>query len=214
MSDLVPGDAFSPVPPPLYGDVTGAPVLAIPSGAGFGIRFLARLIDLIYGVFIGLIVGVCAGILFAILTHLGRLTPEWPRLIKVNSVASYALGFLGGFLYQAVCEGVGTVSIGKLFCGLRVVQVDGGPATMKGAALRDLAYFIDALFFGLVGYVSMSKGPLKQRYGDLWGGTVVVKADVFEPRPVRSPLRMAMGIVAGSVLWAGVGFLQMVLKVM
>jgi uncharacterized RDD family membrane protein YckC len=133
--------------------------------------------------------------------------------MRQNRFTGFGLGILGAFLYHSVAEGIGSVTIGKLICGLRVVQVDGKPATMKGAFIRDLAYHIDALFFGLVAYLSMVKGPLQQRFGDVWGHTVVVKTSVFEPRPARSALRMTLGVLAGSLLWAAMSFLQMVVKV-
>jgi uncharacterized RDD family membrane protein YckC len=195
-------------------DSAGTAGSPIPSGAGFGIRFLARLIDLIYGQLLGLVAGIAAGILFVILSRLGRLTPEWPQLIQQHPFSGFGWGLLGAFLYYAVAEGLGTVTIRKLVCGLRVVQIDGGPATIKGALIRDLGFYIDALFFGLVGLASMGRGPLQQRYGDVWGKTVVVKTSVFRPQPGRSVWWMIAGLLIGSVLWLGILFGQLVLKVM
>lgn len=90
--------------------------------------------------------------------------------------------------------------------------MDGRPASMKGALIRDLAFNLDVLFFGLIGYASMKKGPLRQRYGDVWGKTVVVKASVFQPQPARGFGRMFAGILMGSALWAGMLCLQWILK--
>lgn len=185
----------------------------IPSGAGFGIRFLARLVDLIYGQLLGLVAGIAAGIVFVIMSRFGRLTPEWSQLIQQHPFSGFGWGILGAFLYYATAEGFGTVTIGKLVCGLRVVQIDGSPATIKGALMRDLGFYVDALFFGLVGLASMGRGPLQQRYGDVWGKTVVVKTSVFRPQPGRSVWLMLAGILIGSVLWLGALFCQMVLKV-
>jgi len=185
----------------------------IPGGAGFGVRFLARFIDLLYLWILALIVGIVAGIVFAVLEQLGKLTPEWTQRLTEVSLTGFGLAILGAFLYHTVAEGFSTVTIGKLICGLRVVQVDGRPASMKGALIRDLAYHLDSLFFGLIGYASMQKGPLRQRYGDVWGKTVVVKASVFQPQPARGFGRMFAGILMGSALWAGMLCLQMILKV-
>lgn len=185
----------------------------IPSGAGFGIRFLARLIDIIYGTSFGFIIGFVVAIIFAVLAHIGKLDPDWPQLMQKSSLTSLGLSLLGGLLYHSIAEGFGTVTIGKLICGLRVVQIDGRPATMKGAFIRDLGYFIDALFFGLVGYQSMQKGPLRQRYGDVWGETVVVKKGIFQPQPMRNPWRMFAGIMMGTVLWIAMLVLGLILKV-
>lgn len=190
------------------------PPSLIASGAGFGIRFLARLIDLVYGAIIGAVVGFMAGILFAVLAHFGKLSPEWLQLLQRTTIGDFGFGILGAFLYHAVSEGLGTVSIGKLICGLSVVQTDGRPATMKGALIRSISYYWDGLFCGLVGYHSMEKGPLKQRYGDVWGATVVVKKDVFRPTPIRGPGRIFVGIFLGSILSASTVFAGLFLKVL
>ena len=197
----------------------------IPSGAGFGVRFLARFIDdLLYGTILLLIAAPVAAFVFGVLVALGKVTPEsqallvakdWQGLIQryqEHRFTGFGLAILGATLYHTVAEGFSTVTIGKLICGLRVVQVDGRPASMKGALIRDLAYHLDALFLGLIGYASMKKGPLRQRYGDVWGKTVVVKASVFQPQPARGFGRMFAGILMGSALWAGMLCLEIVLK--
>jgi len=231
----IPLPTIKPAAPPLGREpqpVTAQPPLIpplIPSGAGFGIRFLARFIDdLLYGTILALIVVIVVGAVFAALAALGKLTPEWTQglvgnvqgavdvfnqRLQEHRFTGFGLAILGATLYHTVAEGFSTVTIGKLICGLRVVQVDGRPASMKGALIRDLAYNLDALFFGLIGYASMQKGPLRQRYGDVWGKTVVVKASVFQPQPARGFGRMFAGILMGSALWAGMLCLQVILKV-
>ena len=204
--------------------VTAQPSL-IPGGAGFGIRFLARFIDdLLYGAILLLISLFVAGIVIGVLAALGKLTPESQALLVAGDLprltqrlyerrfTGFGLSTLGATLYHTVAEGFSTVTIGKLICGLRVVQVDGRPASMKAALIRDLAFNLDVLFFGLIGYASMKKGPLRQRYGDVWGKTVVVKASVFQPQPARGFGRMFAGILMGSALWAGMLCLQWILK--
>jgi uncharacterized RDD family membrane protein YckC len=60
--------------------------------------------------------------------------------------------------------------------GLRVRRSDLAPCTVGAAFGRNLAYYIDSFFFGLVAYSSMSKSPRQQRLGDKWAHTVVVKS--------------------------------------
>jgi uncharacterized RDD family membrane protein YckC len=183
------------------------------SGAGFGIRVIARLIDIVYGLILGFVIGVIVGVIFAILAHLGKLSSDWPTLVRQNRISGFALSLLGALLYHAVSEGIGGVTLGKTICGLRVVQMDGRPVTFKGAFMRDLAYYWDGLFFGVIAYNSMEKGPLHQRYGDVWGKTVVVKSSAFQPEPRRSPFRMFLGICIGSLPWAALLALGMIIKV-
>ncbi len=186
---------------------------SIPRGAGFGIRFLARFIDLAYGTVLSMFAGFFAGIIFAVLNHFGKLAPDWLERLNQKSGLDYLFGIVGFFLYHAFAEGIGTVTVGKAICRLRVVQIDGSPATLGGALIRDLGYHIDALFFGLVGYHSMSKGRLQQRYGDVWGETVVVRKTDFQPNPPRSGWRMTSGILLGSFLLCCMLALDWVLKV-
>jgi uncharacterized RDD family membrane protein YckC len=190
--------------------VAGSP---IPNGAGFGIRFLARFIDMFVALVLGMAVGIVVGIVLAVLTRFGMLTPEWPTLVNQFSIGGMALGLLGGFLYHSISEGVGSVSIGKVICGLRVVKLDGRPVNMQAAFLRSLAYYVDGLFFGLVALHSMEKSVLRQRYGDVWAKTVVVKRKEFTPIEPRSGLRIAAGIMSGLLAWSSVLVLDMVLKV-
>jgi uncharacterized RDD family membrane protein YckC len=151
-------------------------VSPVTSGAGFGIRFVARLVDLVYGIVLSAFVSVFCGFLFAVLSKLGKLSPDWPELLRERSFVGIGFGMLGAFLYHAVAEGLGSATVGKAVCGLRVVNTDGGPADLDATFKRSLAYFWDGLFFGLVGYFAMEQNRLRQRYGDRWGRTVVVRA--------------------------------------
>lgn len=73
---------------------------------------------------------------------------------------------------------------------------------MRGAFIRSAAYYIDGLFFGLIGYSCMKVSPLNQRYGDVWGKTVVVKVTEL---PAESQDTKAsdfiLGFLAGLACW-------------
>ena|ERR1700730_10639114 len=151
------------------------------SGAGFGIRLLARIVDTIYGMALGFFGGVLGGIALVILQRAGWIEAGWQYRLRGTSIVGIGFGILASFLYHFITEGVCGASVGKLACQLRVVTEDGGAIGMWPAFLRSLAYFWDSLFFGLVGYNSMKKSDLNQRYGDHWAHTVVVKrSDVPE----------------------------------
>lgn len=200
-----------PLPPPIPAMATADS--PIPSGADFGIRALARLVDAVYGMILGGVVGFSAGTLFANLSQAGKISPEWPQLIKEHPYFGIGFSMLGGYLYHAIAEGMGSVTVGKWMCGLRVLQVDGRPATIKGALIRELWYYVDALFFGIIAYLAMQTGPLRQRYGDVYGRTVVIETRVYQPREGRSEGQMFEGICLGTLLYAGMVFLGLVLKV-
>ena len=70
----------------------------------------------------------------------------------------------------------------KAILGLRVKRAeDFAPCGLLRAAGRNLAYYIDAFFFGLVAYSAMSKSRMSQRLGDQWASTVVVQASSLPP---------------------------------
>lgn len=190
------------VPPP----VVDTP---IPSGAGYGIRLVARLIDVALSVILGLVGGFVGGVTIAVLAHAGRAPENWVELVQEQSFWSYAFGISGMVLYHWFAEGIGGTSIGKLCCGLSVVQLDGTTCGFWAAGKRNLAYLMDSLFFGLIGYESMKKNRLQQRHGDHWGRTVVVKKSIFTPTPKPSALKIVLGILLGAGLWMSAQIAQL-----
>ena len=166
--------------------------------AGFGIRAMARIIDTIFTFFIGYAAGVLGGIWIMILNGAGMLAPGWQLRLHEFSLASFGFGLAGSIAYHSFCEGIHGATLGKICCGICVVTEDLKPSNLKGAIIRTLAYFIDGLFFGLIGYNSMSKSPLNQRYGDVWGKTVVVTTKKLAPELRRSPALFVLGLLAGA----------------
>jgi uncharacterized RDD family membrane protein YckC len=181
----------------------------IPSGAGFGIRLGARLLDLLLSVVLALIGGVIGGIALAIMEGLGHAPENWVQLVGQESYWTYVFGIFGSVLYGWFAEGLGGTTVGKLCCGLSVVQLDGTPCRFGAAGKRNLAYLMDALFFGLVGYESMKKTKLQQRHGDHWGKTVVVKKAVFTPTPKPAVWKIVLGILIGAAFWTACHIAQL-----
>ena len=63
-------------------------------------------------------------------------------------------------------------SVGKALTGLRVMMVDGRPATVGGILVRNLVRLPELLLGILVVYLFISSN--RQRLGDLLGRTIVV----------------------------------------
>jgi len=169
-------------------------------GAGFGLRVLARVLDyavLYFAIFVAsLFSGIMIGI-FASLT--GRPLPS--NLGEVGW-QYYAATFIGFFLYHWICEGAHGSTLGKLICGLVVISEDGNPCGMKAAAGRSLAYYIDGLVFGLVAYFSMKESPKRQRLGDKWNDTMVVRRADVAPQVLRSSGRFLLVFLTAIFLQA------------
>ena len=145
-------------------------------GVSFWPRVGARLIDLI----VHSVVGFCATLFFAFLVGIAAAmahrTPAslGPKLGHLT-LAGFVFGLLGGIAYHSTCEGVHGSTVGKLALSMVVLQEDGSPCRLWPAVIRSLGYFVDALFFGVIGYFAMQKSPQQQRHGDAWAHTIVCK---------------------------------------
>jgi uncharacterized RDD family membrane protein YckC len=182
--------------------------------AGFGIRALARIVDTFFGLLIGFGAGLLAGVVIMILSAAGVIAPGWQHRIHRFSLVSLGFSLVGNIGYHLFCEGIHGATLGKLCCGICVVTEDMKPNNLKGALIRTLAYYIDGLFFGLVGYNSMSKSPLNQRYGDVWGKTAVVKVNELALEARRTPTLFILGLLAGAGCWFVLLAMGLVLKVL
>ena len=171
-------------------------------GAGFWIRALARIIDIAYGYVVGLLGGIAAVIVLVILQALSLVQPGWALRMQHGRLLLFPLSLIGTLLYHTISEGGCGASLGKLICGVRVLSEQQTRCSYTAALIRSLAYFVDGLVFGLVGYLSMNKTQLQQRHGDHWARTIVVpRAQV--PAASASSGWTSLGAVAvGTFAWA------------
>jgi len=174
-----PARATVPPVPETVADAEPAPDLR---GAGFAVRCGARIIDMVYVAVLGLVAGVFGGILILLIGSAERL-----RSSSGMNLTGLATAFLGTIFYHALCEGMYGATLGKRLLGLRVVSEDGSPVDVKRALIRTAAFYIDGLFFGLIGWISMRRSPARQRYGDRWAKTVVAVADEL-PQSSQRPI--------------------------
>ncbi len=164
---------------------------------GFGRRGGARIIDLLVGQFVGFIGGMIGAVILAILQLLGAAAPGWASSFESNNLLFNVLSGLSSSMSGAVAGAwLAGVSPGKAMLGLRVVSVTGERPGFGACVVRELGYLIDSLFFGLIGKAAMDGSPLKQRHGDGWAGTTVVRRDTLNVSVAGSGLRVAMGVLA------------------
>lgn len=192
--------------------IENSPEEIIPEGAGAWIRALARLIDYLGSIILGLLGGFLGGIVLVILAENGLVNPGWEERMGGLSVSVVAFSLLGNFLYRSFCEGLHGATLGKLICRLSVVQQDGSPSTMKGSMIRTLGFYFDSLFFGVVGISEMYSSPRRQRYGDTWGETMVLKTRDLPADHPRLGTNFLVGYVTGGSCWLGLMVLASVLK--
>src|SRR4051812_48948380 len=151
-------------------------------GVGFWPRVGARVIDIITHFLISLFAGGLMGFLVAIAA---AATHQPPMLLihkmTGHSASAFLLAIIGALAYHIACDAVHGSTLGKLIFSMVVVQEDGSPCRFKSALIRNLGYYMDALFFGLIGYYAMERDDTRQRYGDQWAQTVVCKRANLAP---------------------------------
>ena len=99
---------------------------------------------------------------------------------RVASLGHIWLLLVAGVAYHFALEAHDGQTIGKRRYGIRVVGVDGGPASVRAVAIRSVLRIVDQLPVSYVsGLVSMVRtGPARrQRIGDVAAGTMVIAVD-------------------------------------
>jgi uncharacterized RDD family membrane protein YckC len=177
----------------------GMTVLVV--GAGFWIRVLARMIDTVAGYVLGHFAGLAGAVILATLQALAVVRPGWPLRIGHERLLIYLFSGVGVVLYHAACEGLYGATLGKFFCGLRVLSEDRTPCRLWPAFIRSISYYVDAIFFGLVAYLKMSQSPSQQRHGDHWAHTVVVRNAEVPAESKQSEFRFIGGLALGTCAW-------------
>lgn len=164
-------------------------------GVSFWPRTLARFIDIALHYLAGLV----AGVFFVLLLVIARMKPPIGVLHRLsqNDLASFAAGLLGFFAYQVVCTSVSGRTLGKLLLSMQVVQDDGSCCGVKSAVVRELGYFVDAMFFGVIGYFAMRDDPEQKRHGDDWARTMVVRRSDVPRNAQPGSMRIVLGLMLG-----------------
>jgi uncharacterized RDD family membrane protein YckC len=120
--------------------------------AGFGLRLLAALIDLV--------------MLFVVCVVAATLAPSilTAFLAQLLVIATYLIGFWVG-------QGA---TPGKMAVGVKVVMANELPIEFGAACLRYFGYFVCALTLG-IGFLMIAFTPQKRGLQDYIAGTVVIK---------------------------------------
>ena len=139
--------------------------------ANIGERLLARLLDLVFFFVYFIVVSYIIGVAFVGL----NFTDEGRKLLTAIQI----LFFLPIMTYTLWCESLfNGRSLGKLIIGIKVVKVDGTPASIGDFAFRWITRLLEgeaSLFTCLALPVAIvsSKG---QRIGDMVAGTIMIRA--------------------------------------
>jgi uncharacterized RDD family membrane protein YckC len=173
-------------------------------GVSFWPRAGARVIDFV----VHYLIGFAAGLLFVFLLAIasgGHPPALILRRLSHMQVPLFVSSLLGAMAYQVICTSVCGSSFGKRILSLQVVQDDGSPCRLKSAIIRELGYFVDALFFGVIGYAAMRGDSRQQRHGDEWAQTMVCKRDDV-PQSAQGGMRFVLALAVG--IWADIALLM------
>ncbi len=171
---------------------------------GFGRRAVARGIDLVLCGFIG---GLFAGVL---LLALGGDPTVFERTPPLGGLGMWLIQTAMMVVYHGVAESVAGTTLGKLLLGLQVVGDQGEPLSIGRGVLRNAWVPVDGLLFGLVAYVVMRQSPRRQRLGDRYAHSLVLRRSELPELARPGALTIAHGLVLGLALAAAIcalGFL-------
>jgi uncharacterized RDD family membrane protein YckC len=162
-------------------------------GVSFWPRAAARVIDFVVHYVLSIVAAFFFGILLLIVAG-GHPNPLLVGRMRRTGIAIFVFSLLGSIAYEIICEGVHGSTLGKLALGMAVVQEDGTPCRITSASIRSFAYLLDALFFGLIGYMAMKGSPKMQRHGDQWAHTIVGKRSAMQANNLRSGGRFLVAV--------------------
>lgn len=167
------------------------------AGEPFWPRAIARIVDYI---FLNLFIARLAGSLFHFLltTAAGGRPPLWVLLrFTQHRLPLFFAGLCGYFAYQTICTSVHGSTLGKRLLSLQVVQDDGSRCRPRSAIIRELAFFVDSFFFGVVGYTAMQANDQHKRHGDGWADTIVRKIAKGSHENRKDAGRFLLGLTLG-----------------
>jgi len=184
-------------------------------GVGFWRRAFARGLDLMVHVLIALMVGVLAGLVLGIGSLLfGTDVEAASERLSVGTPLGFLAGILGGLCLHTFSEGIHGSTIGKRICGITVVREDGSAAGLGPAFKRSLLFFVDSLFFGIIAAQKMGQSPQRQRFGDTWAGTVVVRIAELDAFQRRSGVRFAAAVLVAGASDGLIVFLELAARLL
>ncbi len=165
-SGVVPPSAPSSVPSvsPAVIDVPDSPCHA----AHLGDRLIAAALDRL------IILCACAVVSVWSFMHWGVASSGEFHLTTASLLIAATLSAASAFAYLWLFEAAFETTLGKAMVGLRVVRTTSRGA-LAACAIRNALRLIDGLGFYLVGLLFAEFSRLRQRLGDIIGGTVVVE---------------------------------------
>jgi uncharacterized RDD family membrane protein YckC len=170
---------------------SGASLDPQPDYIGFWPRCVARLVDtILHNIVVAAAILVASAIAGIVATAHGRDIGLLLARTQKSSLPAMLMALLGQFVYHSISEGLHGSTVGKRLLGLVTLDEDTRPCSLRQGLGRSAAFFIDGLFFAIPAAVSISQSALRQRIGDRWLRTVVVRRTSVSPSLLRSGTRL------------------------
>jgi uncharacterized RDD family membrane protein YckC len=131
-----------------------------------------------------------------------RLIDWMVQTLRASIERTTFIGWIGGVLaslaYHSFSEGLSGSTVGKRLLRLQIIDVNLTPVSFGQGAKRSVAFLLDALFFGMIAAHFMNESLEKQRIGDQWAETRVVRRRSL-PVSMRTPTRRMIGGFAAAI---------------
>jgi uncharacterized RDD family membrane protein YckC len=158
-------------------------------------RASQHLLDLALSVGLGFLGGLLAGVVTMPLVKWGVVPPL--AILWAPAITFAAVAFGSQLLIDVLVPlRRGGVTPGMHVMGLRVEKVDGREPGVWDYVIRSLLFTVDGLLLGLVAVVSIAVTKRRQRIGDLFAQTVVVR--VVRPPRGRRAWTVGESVVRGA----------------
>jgi len=144
--------------------------------AGFGVRLLAWLVDLLVLLFLSFIIALISGFFIAfLLIYVSIVSANSSIVTFLSDFISGFIGFSVNLLYFTLfwsSKFQGTP--GKILLGLKIVDANGNKISYSTALIRYISTFISSLLLG-IGYLWIIFDGKKQALHDKLASTYVIK---------------------------------------
>ena len=141
--------------------------------AGFWIRSIAHLIDQVVLSILGLLFFLVSVLTFNSSPPLTMETASWENIVPAFLLASLATLLIGS-LYFSFFHGYTGQTIGKMLCGLKVVNYHGRTISYSRAFFRCMCYLFSYLCF-FFGFLWIAVDRERQGWHDKLAQTYVIK---------------------------------------
>ncbi|WP_083248206.1 RDD family protein [Desulfuribacillus stibiiarsenatis] len=132
--------------------------------AGFWIRFLAYVIDL-------MAIGFLTTIILWVISQVVDISTWNVSLLEVGAISVGVIGFL----YFVLFTKLSSQTLGKLMFGLQVIRQDGAPLDWLTVLIREVAgRTVSQLFGSHIGYLWIAFHPQKTSWHDMFADTYVI----------------------------------------